>query len=476
MATTSALGSGSGLDLATLLTQMITAEKQPQVDLITQKTTQVTTTVSALGALKSAAASFQSALTQLKDAKFFNTHTATSSDTSVFSVAADNSADVGKYSISVLNLASANKIASGNFANPDTVVGTGKLSISVGDSTFDVDITDANNTVAGIRDAINNADNNTGVKASILTVSDGAGGTVSKLVLTANDSGAKSQISIAVADSDGNDTDAGGLSQLYYSKADAANSQFTEVNAALDATITIDGFTATSATNVFNSAIPGVTITANKAATDANNNPVKADLNVAVDTSSIKTAIQKFVSAYNSYAFTYAQLTSYNKDSGTAGPLLGNSSVGVLATRLRQGMSSTVADLPTDINTLAAIGITTNADGSLKIDDAKLSKALNTRLDDVGKLFSGATGVAVRLDTQLTDALSSKGLFQTTEKTLQSQLDNLKKQAADLDTRMQAREDMYRAQFTALDSLVAQLKQTGNFLTQQLTNTNSSSK
>lgn len=480
MATTSALGSGSGLDLTSLLSQMITSEKQPQIDLITQKTTKVSTTISALGALKSAASSFQTALADLKDPKFFNSHTATSGDTSMFSVTAEGTADAGSYSISVLNLASANKIASGSFANPDAEVGTGKLSIGVGDETFDVDITSDNNSLADIRDAINNAPNNTGVKASLLTISDGAGGTATKLVLTAKDTGAKSQISISAADDDGNNTDGSGLSQLYYSKSDEANSHFSEVKPALDAQITIDGFAATSSTNEFKDSITGVTITALKPITDSDKNPTSADLNVAVDTNSIKTAIQKFVTAYNAYAGTYNMMTSYTPASGTttaatAGPLLGNSSASLLNNRMRQGLTSTVADAAPNFNSLASVGITTKADGTLEIDDAKLSKALSGNMDDVAKLFSGDNGVAGRLDKQLSDALSSTGLFQNTQNTLQSQLDDLQKQATDLDTRMAAKEASYRAQFTALDTLVAQLKQTGSFLTQQLSSMNSSS-
>jgi len=479
MTTTSALGSGSGLDLTSLLSQMITAEKQPQIDLITQQTTKVSTTISALGALKSAASSFQSALSDLKDPKFFTGHTATSGDTSMFSVTADGTADAGNYSISVLNLASANKIASGNFTGPDAVVGSGKLSISVGDEAFDVDVSSDDNTLGEIRDAINNAPNNTGVKASLLTVSDGNGGTATKLVLTAKDTGANSQISVSVADDDGNNTDGSGLSQLYYSKSDADNSHFSEVNPALDAKITIDSFTATSSTNDFKDAIAGVTITALKPVVDSDKNPTSADLNIAVDTNSVKTAIQKFVTAYNAYAGTYNTLTSYTAASAgqaaTAGPLLGNSSANLLNTRLRQGLTNSVTDATPNFNSLAAIGITTKADGTLEIDDTKLSKALSGNMDDIAKLFSGDNGVAGRLDKQLSDSLSSTGLFQNTQNTLQSQLDDLQKQATDLDTRMDAKEASYRAQFTALDSLVAQLKQTGNFLTQQLSNTSSSS-
>jgi flagellar hook-associated protein 2 len=300
-----------------------------------------------------------------------------------------------------------------------------------------------------------------------MQVSDGNGGKVNKLVLAARETGASSQISVTVTDSDGNNTDNAGLSQLYYSKADTVNSRFTEVAKAQDATITVDGFEVTSKTNVFTEAIPGVTITAVKGAADPENPPEPSALSVSFDKETVRKTLDKFVSAYNEYAFTYGQLTSYNKETDTAGPLLGNSSIGLLANKIRQGLTNPISGAPNDLNTLANIGITTNQDGTLKVDEAKLDKALTTRIEDVTKLFTGDEGIAGRSYKQLTDAMSATGLFQNTQNTLQKQLDNLKDQQTKLDARMVARESYFRAQFTALDAIVAQLKQTGNFLTQQ---------
>jgi flagellar hook-associated protein 2 len=322
--------------------------------------------------------------------------------------------------------------------------------------------------LAGIRDAINNSPDNKSVKASLLTVSDGQGGTATKLVLTSTKTGADSQISITAADADGNNTDAAGLSQLAYTKDDATTgAYFSEVKAAKDAKITLDGFEVSSATNEFKDAIQGVTITALSEA-KSGDDPPTADLTVGVDTSSVKTAINKFVTAYNSYIFTYKQLTSYNAQTEVAGPLQGNSSIANLGSRIRSGLSNAVVGAPNDFNSLANLGITTNADGSLKVDDTKLTAALKNRLPDVATLFSGTNGVASRLDTQLTDILGTGGLFANSQKTLDTQLKNLDKQQTALNDRMTKLEASYRAQFTALDTLVAQLKQTGNYVNSQL--------
>jgi flagellar hook-associated protein 2 len=472
----SSLGTGSGLDLSGLLTKILDAEKTPRQNVITQRVTQAKTTISALGTLKSSVSSLNDALATLKDAASFAKRAATSSNTALFTVTADATAEAANYTVGVINLAAANKVASGNFATPGAIVGTGTLTITTGSgpdaTSFNVAIDGTNNSLAGIRDAINKATGNTTVKASVLTVSDGLGGTASKLVLTSNSTGAKSQIGITVADgSDADNTDNVGLSQLYYSKSDVVINRFTEITAAKDALITIDGFQATSSTNVFKDSIPGVTITAVKGQSATETTPPEGTLDVAVDQAAIKTAIQKFVTAYNAYAFTYNQLTSYDSKTDTAGPLLGNASVGVLSSRIRQGLQNPVVGAAASFSSLSNLGITTGSDGALTIDDKKLSSALKTNLADIGTLFSGANGIAGRLGTQLTDAISSKGVFQSTQNTFDARLKELDKQQISLNARMVALENSYRAQFTALDTVVAQLKQTQSFLTQQFAST-----
>src|SRR5690606_39326982 len=102
-------------------------------------------------------------------------------------------------------LAQAHKLTSGEFANHDAVVGTGAMTVTVGASTFTVDITDENSTLAGIRDAINNAGDNPGVSATIVNAEAG-----SHLILTADDTGSEHTLTITQADGDG------GLSVLEY--------------------------------------------------------------------------------------------------------------------------------------------------------------------------------------------------------------------------------------------------------------------
>jgi len=286
------------------------------------------------------------------------------------------------------------------------------------------------------------------------------------LVLTANSTGASSQISVAVTDGvDGTNTDNAGLSRLYYLKSDAGSQQ-SEVNAAKDAKITVDGFAATSATNQFAGVIEGVTITAVKGATDPLT-PPSAALTVSADKATAQTAIQAFVTAYNDLAKTFSALTTYNADTSSGG-LSGDSSLLTVRSKLKQIIADPVSGAPADLKSLAFLGIGTNKDGTLTVDNTKLSNALTNRLDDVAKLFSGSNGVSGKLDALLSDLTSSSGIFQTRENSLNDQLRSLADKQTALDARIDSFTKRYRAQFTALDTLVNQLNSTGSFLTQQL--------
>ena len=176
-----ALGIGSGLDIQSLVSQLVSAEGAPAQNRITRKSQDVATQISALGGLKGALSTFQAALTPLKDTKVFNAIKATAEDTKIFTASADNTAASGSYDVLVQQLAGADKLLSKAYTAPPgstsasaAVVGTGSLGITLGSTTISLTIDSSNNTLAGIRDAINNASNNPGVQASIVYGQDGA--------------------------------------------------------------------------------------------------------------------------------------------------------------------------------------------------------------------------------------------------------------------------------------------------------------
>lgn len=459
MATITAAGTGSGLDIENIITKLVEAESVPVQERLALRETEIQAEISAFGSLKSALSDFRKSLANLSSLQGLAARAAKSSNESSFTVSASNTASVGSSQIEVVNLASAHKlISTANFASPDAAVGAGRLTISVGSASFDVDIIGGeNNTLAGIRDAINEKVDNSGVTASILTVSDGMGGTVSKLVLSADETGAANAISVAVTgDSDTNDLDNSGLSAFLNANMDQAGDP-------LDALIRVDGYDVTSSDNVLEDAIQGVTITLLEA-----NPGVEETLDVSINKSAIKENLTLFVENFNALADTLNFLTDYDAETKEAGLLTGDSTVRSIENLLRRTITNAVSELGGTFNSLASIGITTQRDGSLKLDSAKLDKALNGNFDEVAELLGGENGIAKKLDGTLNNILKTGGMISTRNNTFLEQLKDIDSQREKLEMRMTSLEERLRAQYSAMDLIVANLNSTGDYITQQM--------
>ncbi|MFC6806053.1 flagellar filament capping protein FliD [Methylophaga thalassica] len=215
MATISSLGVGTGLDLESIVTGLMDIERQP-LDRLESKQSTINAQISAYGSFKSKLSTFQSAMESLSSASSFKVFQANSQDEDLFTATATSTAATGSYNIDVTQIATRDKLASSAFTDYNTTVGEGTLTISVGSESFDVTIDSSNSSLAQIRTAINNASENTGVTASIITDDSGA-----RLVLTSNETGTDNAISVSVSgDSDGNDSDASGLSAFVYSSGE----------------------------------------------------------------------------------------------------------------------------------------------------------------------------------------------------------------------------------------------------------------
>jgi flagellar hook-associated protein 2 len=451
MAGLSSPGLGSGLEINSLVTQLVAAEKQAPQAQITRSQTKTVTTISALANLKGALGGFNAALDPLKSLDAFNGRVATPDDIDFFTASATSKAAAGVYDIEVLKVASAHQIKSKEFATgAGQVVGTGTLTIKAGDKTFEVSVDAQHNTLAGIRDAINQAtDNKDYVRATIINASDGA-----HLVLSGTATGEANAITVAQAGGDG------GLSVLEFNPGLLTN--YTEGRPAQDSEISVSGFTKKSANRTFENVVDGLTI-----------NVVKADLGeihtltVDTDKTAVTARIKTFVDQYNQMQSTISSLRSYEPTTKKAGPLLGDA--------LLRGIESDIRSRLTDVNggsgvfkTLASIGITTQKDGSLTLDAKKLGAALDSNYDEVAKLFGSETGIATRMSDLLTPRLAAGAELDVRTKGLNAKSIALQKQQTDLDARMLVVEARYRKQFTALDSLLSNLQNQSTFLTQQL--------
>ncbi len=456
MASISSAGLGSGLDVAGLVQKLVDAERAPADTRLTKAESTTRTQLSAFASLRGSLSNLKTALAKLQKNGAFDARGAKSSDDTVFTATAQGTAVPGQYAVEVQSLASAHKLSSNAFPTSTSLVGTGRLDIAVGSKSFHVDLDAITGTSAGIVDAINKASDNPGVTASLVTANDGV-----HLVLTAKDTGAGNALRVTRSGGDG------GLDALVYNPGTLAN--LTEVTPAANASIRVDSHLYSSASNQVTGMIDSLTlnlVTAKPGTT--------LQLTVTRDTATARKAVESFVNAHNAVASTIANLTRYDASTKTASALTGDSLARSAAGQLRSALSQSVPDLDPAFNALSDIGITTQTDGTLKIDGSKLDAALSGNFDAVAKLFStGPNGIADSFISVVDRFIGSKGAIGSRTDSLNKQLTDIASQRTALDRRMSDLEARYRAQFTALDSLVSKMQATSSFLTQQLSSSSS---
>jgi flagellar hook-associated protein 2 len=442
---------GSVIDVSSLVSQLVAATRAPQDAQISAQTQAVSTQISAIGTLKSALSTFQSSLGVLDTPSAFDAQTANSTDQTAFTATASAGAAGGTYNVTVGALAQAQQLLSKPFvAGGAAPVGTGILSLTLGGTSFNVTIDATDNTLAGIAAAIDGAAGNPGIGATVLQGTDGA-----HLALSSSLTGAANTIQVA-------ETDGGnGLAALTYGTGNAAN--YTQEAAAQDAAFSISGVAYTSPSNTVTNALSGVTLSL--LATTATGST--ATLSVANDTATIETNISSFVTAYNTLVSAIGPLGSYDATTNTAGPLLGNALLSGTNNQIQQALYSIVDTGSSTYNSLASIGITTNADGTLSLNNATLSNALSSNFSAVSQLFSGSGGVAATLNSQLTAALNSTGAIAATSSTLVKQENALTQQENQLNDQMTALTASLTQQYSALNTLLSSLQTTSAYLSQQ---------
>ena len=386
MAAISSPGVGSGLDVNSLVSQLVAAEEEPVVNRLNRNEARLLAKISGLGSLKGALSNLQAKMDKLSNVDTFQGRTATSSNTDAYTTTTTSGAAAGLYNINVTALAKTQTLVTDiatPFANTTDTIGTGSLSIRFGTGpigsfvqntdkgTYSITIDSSNNSLEGVRDAINSA--SIGVRASL--INNGAGYLLS---LTSEDTGAKNSLEVTVTDTgDGDNIDNLGLSRLAYN---ASATQMSESVAAQDSTVIIDGVTITGSTNTISGAVEGVTL--------GLVGVQSGTLDVANNDDGVTTEVNDFISSYNALVKTINDLTSYDPDTNTAGILNGDSGARNIATQIRRNINTVVPNLSGPFSTLAGLGITTQSDGTLKLDSAKFQTALDNNFDDIADLFA----------------------------------------------------------------------------------------
>ena len=444
-------GIGSGLDISGIVQQLVAAEGQPVVTRLGQQEAKVQAKLSGFGSLKSALADLRDKLDVMKNLDKFLSRKAVSGNEDSFTVSAATNAVPSNYDVEVVQLAQAQKLTSGAFADSDAVVGTGTLTLQIGIQGVAIDINAENNTLAGIRDAINSSTSNPGIAATIVNADSG-----SYLILTADSTGAANTIKVTQNGGDG------GLAALEYDPP--TSTSLTESIAAQDGLIRIDGLDVVSENNTFAGAVQGVTITALQSTGGATES-----LSVQNDEEAVRDLVSDFVQSYNALIETFDGLTDYDPESNTAAPLVGDATVRGIRDQIRRELSEEVTGLGGAFSTLSEVGIDVQLDGTLAINEEDLSQALADDFVPFGQLFASPEGFATRLHGLTDNFLSVDGIVETRTQGLNEQIEGFSDQADALNERLASLETRLLRQFNALDSLLGQLSSTSNFLNQQLT-------
>ena len=451
----------SGLDTESIITQLVEIERTPIV-LLQRKEADYQLQLSTYGSLQNLLGDLESSFSALDKADDFSKFKATSDNTEIFTASADSDAASGSYNITVHNLAQGQKLSSTGFGGSESV-GEGTLTIQVGSGTvMTVDVA-SGDTIQDVADAINDEEGD--VTASVIF-----DGTDYFLSLTSSKTGAANVIKITVDDTgDSNHTDTNGLSRLAYEKGVTEN--LSESQEALDATIDVDGVTGIKrSSNTLDDVITGVTIDLVK----AHDTPASESTQLTVnrDTAAIVSAIDDFVSAYNSVVDFLNTNQNYNEETGTGGALLGDATAKLIERRFRSVLNTDHPGMDT-ISMLADLGISRDDDGQLQKTTSTLTEALEENFTDVVQFFTqdttGKEGFSVRMLNELDTMLDSyEGTLSARQDGIQRSIDDIYDDVDRIELRAIAMESRLRAQFNSLELLLSNYQATGNYLTQQI--------
>jgi flagellar hook-associated protein 2 len=458
--TISSAGIGSGLDVKSLITQLVAVERKP-IDLLKTAATGIQTQISSYGKVQSLMSTLRDTSAALAKSSLWTQGTATASDTTVLTASSTGSVSAAEYNVQVNHMARAQTLYSESRQTTD-VLGAGSLTIQLvegygppptykaGTGSVTLDFSDPNTTLSQVRDRINSAD--LGVAASLVSNADG---TV-RLALTSKNTGTQDQIELVGT---------GGLGDLSYSPGNGVGGTMTQAQAAQNAQITVNGVPVESTSNEIKGAIDGITLKINKESAD----PIK--VSSASDAAAQQKAVEDFVAAYNALNSYLRDQTKYDETTKKGATLQGDSTANGLRNQMRSllhgtnGASSIYA-------TLDSIGIKTSTDGTITLDSSKLKTALQ-KPEEVAKLFSstddqvaGNNGFGVRFSDLIDKLTGSGGLLSNRTAGLQSKLKRNQTDQEKMEARVAATQARLEKQYQALDTRMASLNSLASYVTQ----------
>jgi flagellar hook-associated protein 2 len=417
---------GQGIDVTAVVDQILAAEGAPE-QLLKQQITQLSAQTSALNGLNSGLAALQSAVNALADVTGAITgKVAVSSQPATLSANVDSSAVAGVHTLVVTNLASTSSYFSSPLTDGDTQFAQGAFQLKVGAAApVSITVDGTNNTLTGLAAAINLQ--NLGVTASVVTDANGA-----RLALLSQSTGSPGDLTVS---------------------ANTTGISFTKAADGLNATLTVDGVPISSTSNTVTGVLAGVTLHLISAAPGAN-----VALSISPNRSGAQAAVQNFVSAYNALIVSVNNQFRFDATTGAAGALAANSDLRRLQTQLLEGVTYSIAG-NNGFGSLAAIGVNFTSDGTLAIDDTKLTDVINNHFSDFQSFFQslGPSSFAKNFAGTLNAlADSTEGLLNLDLQENQNNQRAIQKSIDTLDDRLAARRLILIAQYSRVD---AQLRQ-----------------
>ncbi len=368
-------GLASGLDWDALLEKLMAVERRPLIQL-QDKQKALDTRKNAWHDVNTRLLNLQTEAEELKTRDTFYSKAASTGDASVVTATASSSAGIGAYQVEVVRLAKAHTVTSAAQASSTTALGiSGNPTIN--GKVVSISATD---TLTSIRDRINSIAG-INVTASVIQVTP----TQYKLVITSTNTGASNAMNIV-------DDSNAFLTLGVFTAPGTLNT----VQAAQDSEVRVNSLTISRSTNTITDAVAGLTLELKKES-------ATTTVTVNHDVEKVVKAVRDFADQYNSVQDFIESKMSYDSETKIAGPLLGDTSLMLLQSRLRQLVTGTVPGLPSTLNSAALVGVKTGAFGSgnenrLEVDETLLRDKLAADLDGVAKVF-GAYNVNVALAT-----------------------------------------------------------------------------
>jgi len=437
----SSLGVGSGLDLGTLLDNLVAIERQSAERLLNTRQARAELKLSSIGSLRATIDALAAVATELTD---FNLGlSVTSSNPDAVTASAGDGADPASYLIEVAQIAVAQSLASDGldpFADADAALGEGTLSITVDGTTVNLALTDGNNSLRGIRDAINAS----GLDIQAAVVQDAG---AFRLLLTSGNTGTTGVMTLTVD---------GTLDSRL------ASAGMEETTAAQDALYSVNGLELTSSSNSVADVLPGLTLEIKSPTAGA------VSISVGTDADALGEKLGRLITAYNGLVNNMKKLGAASPDGKTAGPLVGDASLRSLQRSVQgvfgQTVSTEVVDNP--FRNLVGIGVQTGLSGEASVDTTKLKAALAQDRAGVEALVAS---FAASFSSKLDAFEGGSGIFGFRGEQLNAELKRISDDREMLNRRMSALEARLSKRFSALDSLLSQFNSTSAYLAQQLT-------